>query len=283
MEIIYIFDHIPKTAGTSFNLAYLPGAFAPEKLFVLRGSRDENLADLQKARNFSKQELDPLQVIAGHHTGQLRGVFPQETRFLTLVRNPAERGISSYLHARFHKDAFERIGRELWAENIGLARFIEEDRVARRSPGSVSLHDGQAKVVLGAEDLSNVPRTEEEITEAIRSRYHLVGYTEAFEKFLFMLHVTEKFPLALFSNRLVRAERRSWHVSDADLATIARYNRLDQQVYDCARKEFDRRVSAVWTSSLAREYEEYVKALKNFQEEAERNDYLGSEPFPVRA
>lgn len=283
MEIMYIFDHIYKTAGTTFNLAYLPGAFEPEKIFVLRGMRDANLADLKKLRALSQEELRPLQVIAGHNAGQLRGAFHRKAKFLTLVRNPTARAISGYLHALLHDDAFEIIGRELREQNIGLSGFIEQDLFARRYADFVSLHDWQAKVLLGVQNLSDVPRTEEGITEAIRSRYYLVGYTEAFEMFLFMLHVTEKFPLALFGNRLVRPECQSWRVTDADLATIERYSRLDQQVYDCVRKEFDRRVSAIWTYSVARQYDRYLTALKEFREEEDRNKFLGSVRFlPVR-
>ncbi len=277
---MYIFDHIYKTAGTSFIGAYLPGAFESERILVLRGFKDENLADLKKLSTLSEEELQPVQVIAGHNAGQLRGAFPG-AKFLSLARNPTARAVSGYLHALRHDDTFEIIGRELQEQNVGLSRFIEEDLFARRYADFVSLHDGQARVLLGAESLSNVSLTEEEITEAIRSRYQLVGYKEAFEMFIFMLHVTEKFPLALFSNRLVRTESRSWPVTEADLVTIERYSRLDQKVYDCVRKEFDRKVSAIWTPSLARQYEEYVTALKEFQEEARRTQFLGSVRFPL--
>jgi hypothetical protein len=273
---MYIFDHIYKTAGTTFNLSYLPGAFAPEEFFVLRGMRDPNLEDLSKLKALSEDELRPLHVIAGHNAGQLRGAFPGKAKFLTLVRNPTARAISGYTHARFHDGAFEIIGRELRDQNIGLSEFIEQDLFARRYADFVTLHDGQAKALLGAETLRNLWPTDEEITEAIRSRYHLVGYTEAFEMFLFILHVTEGLPLALFTNRMVRPESSSWRITDAEMATIERHIRLDQRVYDCARQEFDRRVAAIWTSSLARQFEEYMAALEEFREEAQRSKFLGS-------
>ncbi|HXI38580.1 MAG TPA: hypothetical protein VNH18_29300 [Bryobacteraceae bacterium] len=279
MEALYIFDHIYKTAGTTFNEAYLPGAFESEQIFVLRGLRDKNLEDLKKLRSLSKEKLETLQVIAGHNAGQLRDAFRRDIRFLTLVRNPTARAISGYLHALHHDDARKIIGSELQEQNIGLSQFIEEDLFARRYADFVSLHDWQARVLLGAENLSSGLRTDGEITEVIRSRYHLVGYTEAFETFLFMLHVTEKFPLVLFSNRLVRPERRSWTCTTTDLATIDRYSRLDRQVYNCVVKEFDRRVSAVWTSSLAQQYEQYRTALREFQEQRSHN-FLASERFP---
>jgi hypothetical protein len=276
---MYVFDHVFKTAGTTFNLAYLPAAFEPEKVFVLCGHRDGNLADIQKVRSFSEQELQSLQIIAGHNAGQLRGAFRRETKFLTLVRNPTTRAISGYLHALFHDDAFEIIGRELKERKIGLSQFIEQDLFAQRCGDSGSFHNWQARVLLGADNLPTVSHSDDGITEAIRSRFHIVGYTEAFEMFLFMLHIKEKFPLVLFSNRLVRAERPSWRVTAADLTAIERYSRLDQRVYNCARKDFDREVSAMWTPSLARQYEEYLTALKQFQQETERNKFLGSVLF----
>src|SRR5579864_6822843 len=244
---MYIFDHIYKTGGTTFNLAYLPGAFEPEETLVLRGFRDENLADLKKVRTLSPEELQPLRVIAGHNAGQLRGAFSQKARFLTLVRDPEIRAISGYVHALLHSDAYDIIGRELQEQGIGLSQFIEQDLFARRYADFVSFHNGQARVLLGEEGLSNPRPTDEWITETIRSRFYLVGYTEAFELFLFMLHIIENFPLVLFSNRLVRPERPSWRVTDADLATIELHGRLDQQVYDCVRREFDRNVAAIWT------------------------------------
>jgi hypothetical protein len=278
---MYIFDQLYKTAGTTFNLAYLPGAFERDRIFVLRGFLDENQADVEKLRNTSEEKLQSLAVIAGHNARQLHGAIPRESKLMTLVRNPEARAVSGYLHARFHHDAFEIIGREIRDRNIGLSEFIEQDLFARRYADFVSLHDGQAKALLGAESLSGMSRTDEEITEVIRSRYHLVGYTEAFELFLFVLHITEGFPLVLFSKRLVRLEHAPWRMTDTDVATIERHSHLDRRVYDCMRKEFDRKVAAIWTPSLARQYEEYLTALKEFQEESKRNGFLGSVRFSL--
>lgn len=276
---MYVFDHIYKTAGTTFNLAYLPGAFEQAELFVLRGFRNENLEDLNAVEKFSEEQLRRLKVIAGHNAGQLRDTFSGETRFLTLVREPKVRLVSGYVHALLHVDAYDTIGRELQESGIGLSRFVEEDLFAKRYADFVSVHNGQARVVLGADDLSEMPRSNEWIRERIRSRFHLVGYTEAFELFLFMLHVTEGFPLSLFTNRLVRPERSSWPVTDADLATIERYTRLDQQVYECVRQEFDQKVAAIWTPALGRQYEAYVRALREFQEDSRRINFLSSVRF----
>lgn len=264
----FVFDHIYKTAGTTFNLSYLPAAFEPQELFVVRGMLEPNREDLNRLRALNEEESRRLRMIAGHNTGQLRSAF-RHAKYLTLVREPTARAISGYLHALYHTGAFEFIGRELQENNIGFSQFIEQDLFARRYADFVSLHDWQAKVLIGAENLSTMRLNREAVIEAVRSRFHLVGYTEAFEKFLFFLHVTEGFPLVLFQNRLVRPAQQSFRTTETDLARIELYSRLDRFVYDCVREEFDARISAIWTSSLAEKYEEYIHALNEFRKDAD--------------
>jgi hypothetical protein len=95
MTELYIFHHVFKTGGTSFNLSYLPAAFLPEETFVLRGSREPNREDLQRALAFSNEQRSRLKMIAGHNTGELRPSYPN-ARFLSLARDPVARSISAY-------------------------------------------------------------------------------------------------------------------------------------------------------------------------------------------
>ena len=120
----YVFDHIFKTGGTSFNLSYLPRAFAAEELLLLHGSREANLEDLQSAMALSVDQRAGLKVVSGHNAGKLRGFYP-EARFLTLVREPVARAISSYLHAKYHHDAWEHTGRKIQELGMSLAQYVE--------------------------------------------------------------------------------------------------------------------------------------------------------------
>src|SRR5437899_22528 len=186
----YIFDHIFKTGGTTFNLSYLSEAFQPEEIFIVRGFRDANRQDIERLLGLPESEKAKLKVIAGHNTGRLRAAFP-DARFITMLREPVERAISGYLHARFHPDARDIIGQTLRLKLIGLAEFVEQDMFASCYADFVSLHNWQAHTVLGTDIASNV--CEETITDRLKSRFYVVGYTEAFELFLFYLHVTGGF------------------------------------------------------------------------------------------
>lgn len=261
MSRLYIFHHVFKTGGTSFNLSYLPGAFAPEEIFVLRGSRGLNEEDLERVMAFSTEQRNRLKVIAGHNTGALRPSYPH-ARFLSLVRDPVARAISAYLHAKHHKDSWELTGRKIQEENMSLGEFVEAN-------WNDEMYNCQSRLLLGPEWAANAPPDEPEVIAAIRSRFHLIGYTEALELFLFYLYVTEGFPLVLFNNRLVRKERAGFRPTDEDVSVIHRHNELDRVFHTCARNEFDRKVAEVWTDETEQLYRQYLAALELYRQTTE--------------
>jgi hypothetical protein len=258
----YIFEHIFKTGGTTFNLSYLLGAFPQEELVIVRGFRDLNCEDLERLMALPEEEKRRIKVIAGHNTGRLRPYYP-DARFITIVRDPVDRAISGYLHAKHHRDAWQYGGRVICENQIGLAEFIRDDVFAREYAEFVSMHDGQAKTVLGPDYSSELD--EEAVTKIIRSRYYLVGQTERLELLLVCLHILAGFPLVLFNNRLVRKERNSFQPGAEDLAAIERYSRVDGLLHWCVCREFDRRVEEVWNENTELLYQEYLAALNCFR------------------
>jgi hypothetical protein len=260
----YIFDHIFKTGGTTFNLSYLSAAFQPEEIFIVRGFRDANRQDIEHLIGLPESEKAKLKVVAGHKTGRLRVAFRQ-ARFITMLRDPVERAISGYLHARLHPDARDIIGQTLEDKRIGLAEFVERDMFASYYADFVSLHNWQAQTVLGNDIPSDV--SEKTIADRLKKRFYLVGYTEALELFIVFLHVTAGFPLVLFNNRLVRKERSTFEATARDIQTIKRWSQLDALVYRYARREFDRRMAEIWSHEVQALYREYISALTQYREQ----------------
>jgi len=254
--------HIAKTGGTTFNLSYLPAAFNPDEVFVLRGFHAFNIEDREWLSNLPEQQKQSFKMIAGHNTESLRPYFP-EARFLSVIRNPVDRAISAYLHSRYHGDAHEPAGKEMQERNMTLQQFVQEDFGVRIQ---MSVHNAQVKLLFGSESAVTELREPSQVIESLRSLYHLVGYTEALELFLFYLHVTEGFPLVVFNNRLVRQERKSFQATDEDIAEIKRHNEQDQLVCDCVRAEFDRKVAEIWNDTLEKEYREYLAALESYRQ-----------------
>lgn len=105
---------------------------------------------------------------------------------------------------------------------------------------------------------------EQEIRERLQTRYTLVGCTEAFDQFIFMLHVRERFPLCLFNNRLVRRERSDYPMSVDDLAFIRELNAQDAVLHRVVRAEFQRQIDELPYASYTR-MTRYLRTLERFR------------------
>src|SRR5688572_7297462 len=201
---LVVFDHIPKTAGTTFRRSYLTCALRADERWILAGG-EANQQDRERFLATPPAERARVRVVAGHHVESLRPHLPG-ARFVTVVRDPVQRAISSYLHVMFHAGA-ETSRAALRVEQPTLAQFAQ-----RYETPNV-----QSRVLLG-EDHDDLPP--DEIRTRLDSRYALIGYTEAFDEFVFLLHLSEGLPLCLYNNRLVRAERERFVPSPEDLEVL---------------------------------------------------------------
>lgn len=259
----FIFDHIYKTGGTTFHHSYLQAAFRPHERFVMLGTMEEVADSRRRLLALPPEEKRTLRVVAGHKAGMLRGSFAG-ARFLTLVREPVARVVSVYLYACSRPVNREILKRHLGKDAVTLREFVEADILGKLRDPFLSVHDWQARTLLG-EDLPAVDGMDAaSLMDAVGSRFRVVGYTEALELFLFFLHRTEGFPLALFNNRLVRGAG-GLRVTPEDLAAIHRFNAADTAVYRAVRQAFDRRVAEVWNDEVERDYRWYRARLDSFR------------------
>jgi hypothetical protein len=220
-----VFAHIPKTGGTTFRRSYLTAAFPRDERWILSGA-EKNAEDLERFLRLDEKQRRRIKIVAGHNAEVLRAHVPN-ARFFTVVRDPVERAVSSYLHVLFHPGADASLWPDVREKRMGLREFVL--KYERPNAQSWQLF-GE-----GAFD-------ERTITDTLRSRYELVGYTEAFDQFVFLLHVLEGFPLCLYNNRLVRKERAAFLPSADDLAFIYDLNEQDVRLHRAARIEFQRKI-----------------------------------------
>jgi hypothetical protein len=273
----YVFDHLFKTGGTTFHQSYLPHAFPADERFVAEGHLQENIADIKRLSSFTPEQQAALRVIAGHNLESLRPYFPG-AKYLTLVRQPRRRVVSSFLHARSHPDSRDVIGEFMQQNKVTLSDFVRQDLFAERYAPFVSVRNWQARTVLGPQFQRSRMPGKAEVLEAIRSRYYLVGYTEALEMFLFFLHLTDGFPLLLFNNRLVRGATDRYEPTPEDLVVIDGITEIDSLVYEVAKEEFDRRMALLWNARTEAYFKEYLAALENFRRET-NNDINAAMAF----
>jgi hypothetical protein len=247
---LLVFDHIPKTAGTTFRRSYLISALPAAERWILGGG-ETNARDRQRFLSLPPGQRDRIRVVAGHEADSMRPHLPG-ARFITVVRAPVDRAISSYLHARFHEGG-EKLWPDVREEQMSLAQFAE-----RYIPSNY-----QSRIVLG-DDYDSL--SADQIRQRIHDRYALVGYTEAFDEFVYLLHEIEGLPLAIYGNRLVRAERESYLPSAADLESVQRSHAIDARLHQIVSEDFQSRIDALSADSRAR-LQEFLASLRAFRAE----------------
>jgi len=245
---LLVFDHIPKTAGTTFRRSYLIAALPPEQRWILAGG-PRNERDRERFLALGAAARARIRIVAGHDAEALRPHLPG-ARFVTVVRDPIDRTISSYLHARFHDD-----GGNLWPDvrekGLSLGQFAQQ----------YIPPNAQSRAVLG-EDFASLD--DDGVRRRLQARYALVGYTEAFDEFVYLLHASEGLPLCVYQNRLVRAERQNYSPAGDDLEIVKRMHEIDATVHRLVKEEFQARIEALPEATRER-MREFLESLKTFR------------------
>jgi len=278
----FIFNHIFKTAGTTFNHSYLPVAFPTLRQQVISGLINENSSGIRQMELLSEFTKRQLGIIAGHNTELLRGTF-KSSKFLTLIREPVSRAVSAYLHAKYHPDMRRYLNDAIINEKISLSEFVETDYLAKNYARFCSIHDYQFKILCEYEEFhgrGNI--SNDELSRAFK-RYAVIGLTEDFERFLGILHFRYGFPLIMFTNQLVRKERSQFVVSKKEVDLILHYNRADARLYEMARELFNSEWNHVYRPVRdGQVWNSYLEKLFEFRKENSENQQNSLSAISVR-
>jgi hypothetical protein len=248
---LLVFDHIPKTAGTTFRRSYLTAALPASERWILGGG-ETNARDRERFLSLPSAQRDRIRVVAGHDAESMRPQLPG-ARFITVVRDPVQRAISSYLHARFHEGG-EKLWPDVREQGMSLEQFAQQ----------YISSNYQSRIVLG-DDYERLDP--DRIRHRLRDRYSLVGYTEAFDEFVYLLHEIEGLPLANYGNRLVRAERESYVPSATDLESVQRSHAIDALLHQIVKEDFQSRIDALSADSRDR-LQQFLSSLRAFRAES---------------
>jgi hypothetical protein len=239
-----IFLHVPKAAGSTLNRLIeweyrLEEMYSVDPVFYRR-----SWAHLQR---LAKNRLRKIRMVKGHMLFGLHTILPRPATYITVLREPVDRVISSYYFMRTYK--LQPLYWKFKVENWSLEDFV------RRSPRE----NVQCKILAGVEYAE--PCTAE-ICE--RAKEHLVRYfsvaglCERFEESLALMKLRFGWELQRYSSFNVgRSRPRKTDVSQSTLNLIEEKNSFDISLYDCAAKIFQTAVEtqAAEVRQITRELE----------------------------
>lgn len=233
---LWVFSHIPKTAGTSLE-SYLHQAF------TLKDILNVNAPDLNRLPQCVYLKNKYPKFITGHHPihGMLYQLLPySKVVHISMMREPVTRVISyyNYLASRNYHALHQQV------KDLSFDEFIN-----RRD--MVELHNGQAKRMAGYLHSDQVIKDSELYNQAknvVDHCFSLIGVTEHFKQF----HQLIAKLCGVSFHHLPPINRSKIKVQLTDLSdqqrdTIKKNNKVDIQLYEYVKSLFINRYQQIFS------------------------------------
>ena len=223
---IYIFLHIPKTAGTSFRVA-LEKSLNPNQLFPNTGEIKKNNGQYPPLSSFTElpiKRIRKVRFIAGHYKKQAFENLEIPLRFITFFRKPEERVISNLIHFKTYDPR---------CSNLGLDEIFE----LRKG----QLVDLQWKFLLQKEQVKLLPTLSNEELKTLAQKelkkLHFFGIKEQFNKSIELLN--SRLNLNLITSEKVNPQKIKLDIPESLRQNILPLIAKEEVLYKEALQKFN--------------------------------------------
>jgi hypothetical protein len=255
-----IFLHIPKTAGTTFQ-SILMREYKSDSIFYLYGDKTTRSIDaVEKFKMIPENERMKIRALIGHMSFGLHEYMQQPAIYITFLRDPIERIISHYYYVVRFSDHY--LHDKVIAENINLKDYVARGITDETNNGQTRLLSGVGKnLPYGC----CPPEMLKAAADNISKHFPVVGISERFDESLILMKNLLGWRLHFYYKENVTKNRiLKGRIPLDTLDVIRKYNQLDIQLYEQAKRDF--------TEMIARQPSSFQYELTKFRK---FNEYLG--------
>lgn len=240
MPDVIVFNHIPKTAGTTMKHVLWRAVGSRRVLTSLAEDHRERLAAIAAELD---RELERPCAIA-HHIGfgiEARLPARHSYRAFTFLRDPVERTVSRYWHYR--AAAPRASGRE---PSEPLEEWLQTDVIHRYNSQAGFLGGLWTRHNLDGAPLQRAAFDDELLAVAKRNleSHAVIGLAERFDESMLLLRGAFGWPLRKTTYRRANRSNRQRPLTAAELAAVRANNELDLELYEFGRELFEARLAA---------------------------------------
>lgn len=233
---ITLFMHLPRAGGTSLS-SVVWRQFGDAAFYDVYGldPRDR----IKELFAMPREDRDHIACVSGHFMYGAHEAFDRTPRYITMLRDPVERLISSFHYMQTKPKNW------LYQEIVGGKMTLWD---FARSNGMVKyeVRNLQTRLLAAVQPPEEVGEQHGDLAlERLRKSFALVGVTERFDDFLLTARKLFGWQHILYYRKNAGKTKPPPEVIEPELREELRdLNRQDQRLYDEARRLFDQKFSA---------------------------------------
>ena len=254
MKELILFLHIPRTGGTTF------------RDIVRRQYKQNEILEIKHfdnaigtIKNIPEEKIQLLKIVIGHFPFGIHQYFPQTCKYITLLRHPISRVISTYNYALSNQNHPHH--KEV--RKMSITDYI-------KSEVNIFVDNGQLRIISGVSHSYENPlfgKCDVELVHKaklnIDKYFLLVGISEKYNQTLLLLKNILGWELPFYSIANISKNKLN-NSNQKYLTEIKNINRLDIEFYEEINRDFANKINT---------FPNFNKELKSFER---KNKIIGN-------